>query len=448
VIVAFVFFGEVVMDDPRSAPDDNIRFRPIDRTQAVAAPLDKLLPPDHPARLIVAFVEGLDFTPLYQAIKAREGQPGAPVFDPRLLFSLWLFATVEGVASARRLERLCQRDLAFRWICGGLAPNYHTLSTFYAEQGDFLDATFIDILAALTERGLLTPKTITLDGRKVTANASKESFHREPTLQRHRQEAEQRVATLRQWREKGGAAANQQMAAQKRAAEQRQQRLDEALTSVRQRQEQRRQSGRSKPQEARASSTDAEARTMKRSHGGFQPSFNVQTATDVCSGLIVAVVVTEQACDNGLLQPMVERAEANTRTPVEKALVDAGYSDAKDVEDLEKKGTAVYMPPKNEKKERQQSKDPYKPKRRDSKELGQWRQRMGTAAAQTLYRLRAPVAEGVHARQSNRGWKRFRLRGLLKAGMEALWQAIGHNVCVLIAKKWLRTEGILRPQLA
>jgi len=436
------------MDDQRSTPDDTIRFRPIDRSQAVATPLDKLLPSDHPARLVVTFVDGLDFTPLYQAIKARLGQPGAPVFDPRLLFSLWLFATVEGVASARRLERLCQRDLAFRWICGGVAPNYHTLSTFYAEHGDFLDATFIDILAALTERQLLTPKTIAIDGRKVTANASKESFHREPTLQRHRQEAEQRVATLRQLRDKGGAAANQQRAAQKRAAEQRRQRLAEAVASVRQRQEERRQSGRSQPEEARASSTDAEARKMKRSHGGFEPSFNVQTATDVSSGIIVAVVVTEQACDNGLLGPMVEKAQANTKTPVERSLADAGYSDATDVEDLEKQGTAVYMPPKNEKKERQQGKDPYQPKRRDSKELAQWRQRMGTAAAQELYRLRAVVAEGVHAQQSNRGWKRFRLRGLVKAGMEALWQAIAHNVCVLIAKKWLRTEGILRPQLA
>jgi transposase len=436
------------MADPQSVPDADIRFRTIDRNHAVAAPLDKLLPPDHPARLVVSFADALDFTPLYQTIKARQGQPGAPVFDPRLLFALWLFATVEGVASARRLERLCQRDLAFRWICGGVAPNYHTLSTFYAEHGDFLDATFIDILATLTERQLLTPKTITIDGRKVTANASKESFHREPTLERHRQEAQERVALLAQERAEGGAAANQRTAAQKRAATERQERLDEALATVRQRQEERRQTKRSEPEEARASSTDSDARKMKRSHGGFEPSFNVQTATDVSSGMIVAVEVTEQACDNGLLRPVVEKTEANTQTAVERVLVDAGYSDAEDVEFLERKETAVFMPPKNEKKEREQGKDPYQRKRRDSKEVGQWRERMGTASARALYRLRASVAEGVHAQQSNRGWKRFRLRGLLKAGTEALWQALAHNVCVLLGKKWLGTEGIIRPQLA
>jgi transposase len=434
------------MDEPRSDPYDDIRFRRIDRSRPCATSLDELLPDDHPARLIVAFVQGLDFTPLHQAIKARQGHPGAPPFEPRLLFSLWLLATVEGVASARRLRQLCQRDLAFRWICGGPAPNYHTLSTFYAEQGDFLDATFIDILAALTERGLLTPKVITVDGRKVTAHASKESFHREPTLQRHREQAEQRVATLRQLRAPGGASASKQAAAQRRAAQQRQQQVEAALEVVRQRQAERQQSGRSEPDEARASTTDSAARKMKRSHGGYEPSFNVQTATDVGSGLIVAVAVEEQPCDNGLLRPMVQQAQQNTGVGVKRVLADAGYSDAEDIEALERGGTRVYMPPKNEKKERQQGRDPYRRKRRDSDVLARWRARLGRAACQRLYRRRAPVAEGVHAQQSNRGWKRMRLRGLIKAGAEALWQAIAHNVCVLLSKKWLGRGGMLPPQ--
>jgi transposase len=440
--------SEAIMEEPQSASHADIRFRAIDRNQVIQQSPEQLLPCDHSARLIVAFVAGLDFSALFQLIKAREGHVGAPPYDPRLLFSLWLFATVEGVPSARQLEELCGRDLPYLWICGGPAPSYHTLSTFYATHGDFLDASFVDILAALTQRGLITPKAITIDGRKVTAHASKESFHRAPTLLRHRQEAQERVDTLRRLRAEGAATASKQAAAQQRAAEQRQQQLDAALQSVRQRQAERAVSGRSEPDEARASATDPDARKMKRSHGGFEPSFNVQTATDVSSGLIVAVTVEEQASDNGLLRPMVERAEANTGTQVEQALVDSGYSDAQDVETLERRGTQVYMPPKNERKEKQQGKDPYQPKRRDTPELAQWRQRLGTAAGQEVYRQRAPVAEGVHAQQSNRGWKRFRLRGRLKAGTEALWQALAHNVCVLMAKQWLGTRGILRTQPA
>jgi len=366
-----------------------------------------------------------------------------------MLFSLWLFATVEGIGSARRLAKLCQRDLAFQWICGGLRPSYRTLSTFYSDNGDFLDTTFVDILATLTQRDLLTVKTIALDGRKIPANASKDGCHREATLDRHRLEAEQRVATLREQRQHPAGASAQQAAAQRRGAEDRKRRLEEALATVKVRQAERAAAGRAdaKPEDTRVSETDSDARKMKLNHGGFQPAFNVQTVTDVDSELIVAVHVTAQASDNGLLAPMVEQAAANLGTAPEQVLVDAGFSSAQDVERLETMDIKVFMPPKNESKEKEQGKDPYQPKRRDTKAVADWRVRMGTEVARLIYRQRAPVAEGVHARQSNRGWKRFRLRGLVKVQTEALWQALAHNLCVLMAKKILGIGGIIRPEV-
>jgi hypothetical protein len=293
----------------------------------------------------------------------------------------------------------------------------------------------------------LTVKAIAVDGRKIPANASKESFHREATLDRHRLEAEQHVAALREQRAQGPATSSQQAAARRRAAADRQQRLEEAVATVRQRQAERAAGGRAsaKPEEARASETDGDARKMKRNHGGFEPAFNVQTATDVDSGLIVAVLVTEQASDNGLLVPMVEQATANLGAPPQQVLADAGFSDAQDVQQLETAQIEVLMPPKNERKEKEQGKDPYARKRRDSDEIAAWRQRMGTAAARERYGRRAPVAEGVHAQQSNRGWKRFRLRGLVKAQLEALWQAVVHNLCVLLSQIGLGI-GTLRPK--
>jgi hypothetical protein len=333
-------------------------------------------------------------------------------------------------------------------MCGGSSPNYHTLSTFYASHGAFLDATFVEILATLTAGHLLTVKAIAVDGRKIPANASKESFHREATLERHRLEAEQHVAALREQRTQAQATSRQQAAARRRAAADRQQRLEEAVATVRQRQAERAASRRrdAKPQEARASETDGDARKMKRSHGGFEPAFNVQTATDVDSGLIVAVLVTEQASDNGLLVPMVEQATANSGTAPQQVLADAGFSDAQDVATLETAHIEVLLPPKNERKEQEQGKDPYARKRRDSDEVAAWRQRMGTEEARRRYGRRAPVAEGVHAQQSNRGWKRFRLRGLVKAQVEAMWQALVHNRCVLLSKIGLGV-GTLRPKL-
>ena len=138
--------------------------------------------------------------------------------------------------------------------------------------------------------------------------------------------------------------------------------------------------------------------------------------------------------------PLVEQAISNLETLPEQVLADAGYTDKDDVEELEAVQIEVLMPPKNERKEKEQGKDPYRRKRDDSEAIAAWRQRMGTAAARDRYSRRAPVAEGVHAQQSNRGWKRFRLRGLVKAQVEALWQAVVHNLCVLLSKSGLGTS--------
>lgn len=438
------------MNDPDFAERPPIRFKPIDRQETISVQLDELLPLDHPVRIVVDFVSRLDFSPLHDVIKARAGRAGASAFRPELLFALWLFATIEGVAPSRHLQILCQRDLAYRWLCGGPAPSYHTLSSFYSDNGPFLDDSFIDILATLTADGLLEMKAITIDGRKVPADASTGSSHRRPTLEKHLAEARERVKAMTDERCKETAALSaKRRAAQKRAAEDKVQRLEAAVAEVIARSKAREATGRkdAKPEEARASETDADASKMKRAHGGYEMAYNVQTATEVESGLIVAVEVITQGCDNGQLLEMVELVEENLGSTPEQVLADAGYSSREDVQKLEERKIETLMPPRNERKEKKQGKDPYEKKHRDSKEIAIWRGRMGTEKARARYSRRAPVAEGVHAQQSNRGWKRFRLRGLVKARTEALWQAIVHNICVLMARKG-RGVGTLRPKPA
>src|ERR671924_1182314 len=82
--------------------------------------LEGMLPSDHRARIVMSFVESLDLSALYEAIKAREGEPGRPPPDPAVLMALWLYATIEGIGSARQLDRLSRSDLAYRWIAGGV----------------------------------------------------------------------------------------------------------------------------------------------------------------------------------------------------------------------------------------------------------------------------------------------------------------------------------------
>src|ERR1700757_1851654 len=102
------------------------RFIRADRVQSRwdFIDLEALLPSDHRARIVMDFVESLDLAALYEAIGAREGEPGRPPPDPAVLLALWLYATLEGVGSARHLDRLSQRDIADRWVGGGVAVEF------------------------------------------------------------------------------------------------------------------------------------------------------------------------------------------------------------------------------------------------------------------------------------------------------------------------------------
>ena len=122
---------------PTGAP----RLRKAERRQVSLRPLslEDLLPPDHRARFVWAFAERLDLSALYGAIKAVEGHPGHPPADPRILLALWLYATVEGVGSARELDRLCREHIGFEWLCGGVGMNHTTLAEFRVAHGAVLE---------------------------------------------------------------------------------------------------------------------------------------------------------------------------------------------------------------------------------------------------------------------------------------------------------------------
>jgi len=130
--------------------------------------LDELLPAQHPARAVWAFVEGLDLGEYTGAVKSVEGRAGHPAIDPAILLSLWLYAISQGVGSARELERLTQEHVAYRWLCGGVSVNYHTLSDFRS-QGEKLDRLLTQSLAVLMKEGLLKLEQVVQDGLRARA---------------------------------------------------------------------------------------------------------------------------------------------------------------------------------------------------------------------------------------------------------------------------------------
>ena len=208
------------------------RLRTANRHQVVfrAAALDELIATDHPARTVWEYVEGLDLSPLYQAIQAVEGNPGRPPIDPKILMALWLYATIDGVGSARQLDELCHHHAAYQWILGDVSINYHTLTDFRTAHGELLDRLLTQSVAVLVAEGLVDLNRVAQDGMRVRASAGAASFRRRPTLEEALAEAEAQVQALRAELEQDPAASNRrQRKARERAARERAERIKGAL---------------------------------------------------------------------------------------------------------------------------------------------------------------------------------------------------------------------------
>ena len=419
------------------------RLRTPQRDQVVMRmlALDQMLPPDDEARVVWAFVEQCDLSPLLGQIRAVEGVAGRNATDPRMLMSLWLFATLKGIGSARELARLCERHLQYQWLCGDVSVNYHMLADFRVEYGTLLNGLLTQQIASLMHAGAVTLERVAQDGVRVRASAGKSSFRRRPTLEICLAEAQQQVQALQQEVEADPAAfSRREQAARERAVRERRENVERALAACDQVQAAKeKRGGDSLKSPARGSTTDSDARNMKMPNGGFDPAYNVQFATDAASQIIVGVDVTNQGSDAGLLAPMVEQIEQRTGKRPTAMLADGGFSTKDDLEALNdpEQGYKVYAPVKEEEQQRAKGQDPFAPRAGESPRLTEWRVRMGTAEAKTIYKERASTAECVNALARNRGLQQFRVRGLDKVRTIAVWFAIAHNL-----RRWaaLRAE--------
>lgn len=398
-----------------------MRFTPTD--------LNSLLDEDHPARAIWVVVEKLDLSKFEAGMAAREETAGRPAIDPRILLTLWLYATSEGLGSARELERLCDMHHAYQWICGGVHVNHHTLSDFRVNHQEALDDLMTQILGVLKHQGLVDLKRVAQDGMRVRASAGAASFRREKSLRKCLEEAREQVRETAREMEAGPEASARRKAAHERAARERTQRLERALEELPKAQEAK--TSEEAKTQARVSTTDPEARVMKMGDGGFRPAYNVQLATDTQTRVIVGVDVTNSGSDQGQMPPMLEEIRGrNGRLPVDH-LVDGGYTKKESLEQAAGQGVTVYAPVQ---KPRKEGIDPHQPKPGDSPPVAEWRQRMGTPEAKEIYKERAATAERTNADlRCYRGLGPFLVRTLPKVRCVVLWAALSYNLLRLIS---------------
>jgi transposase len=408
---------------PATAPGAP-RLKRANRAQLLLRPVDleATLPDDHDARSLWRLVGRLDLSAFLAPIRAREGEPGQSAIDPAILITLWLYATSQGIGSARELDRLCKEHDAYRWICGGVSVNYHTLSDFRVGHRAALDDLFTQVLAVMMKEGLITLSRVAQDGTRVRASAGADTFRRERTLRELLSEAQEQVEHVTGLAE-DASVSTREVAARRRAAKEREERVERALKELPKVRESKKTE--EDKQEARASTTDPEARVMKMGDGGFRPAYNLQFATTTEGKVIVGISATNVGSDKNELSPMLDQIEKRTGERPKEALVDGGYVKLEEIEAAAEKGTTTYAPVPAKKGQEPD----YEPKPGDSDEVAEWRVRMGTDAAKMVYRERCETAELPNAHVKTRfGLTQLPVRGLDKVVTIGLWMALTYNV--------------------
>jgi transposase len=410
------------------------------QVEMIMKSLDQLLPKDHLARDVWAYIDSLNLSIVLKQIRSVEGNAGRPATDPKICLALWLYGTIKGIGSARVLEEYSREHNAFKWLCGGVSVNYHTLSDFRSLQGKQLDELLTQSVAILTKQNIISLESVSQDGMRVRAFAGGSSFKREETLQFNLELANMLVADLKQEAEKNpGACKSRLDTTQRRTAEEKANKIKSALLELEEIRKSKIKAGKKEQRrvteedlkKTRASVTDPDAKVMKMADHGFRPAFNVQFATTNKGKGIIGVDVSKSGSDQKQTLGMIKQVETRYGYVPKKWLQDGGYNNKAE---LEKTGRAyknckIYMPVK----ETEANKGNLHTRQLDDSEvLGEWRERMGTEEAKEFYKERAATAEYANAQARNRGLQQFLVRGLPKVTCVALIYALAHNMIIAL----------------
>lgn len=392
--------------------------------------LDDLIPEDHQARNIWYYINQMDLSLFFNKILSTSCNPGRPATDPKILLALWIYATVEGIGSARVIDRYCVEHLAFKWLCGGVAVNYHTISDFRKNNTEEFDELIIQIISRLMQRDLVSLKRVSQDGMRVRACAGSSSFRRKPTLKDSLKIAKEQVLALKNELDEDAAAClNRKTAARKRAAEDRLQRLTDAVNEhtksvislANSKKKHHKKLTEEEKTEIRASTTDPKARKMKMNHGGFSPAYNFQLTVDTESRFIIGYYVTNKGSDYGEMLRMFNTIKHNYKKMPQQYLVDQGYLDHQDIVKIQNLGCKVYVNPKEKASKNQ-------PQAKEDNQLSEWRVRMGLDESKEIYKDRASNSEWANACMRNRGLNRLLVRGINRVSSVLNLHVLTHNI--------------------
>ena len=397
---------------------------------------------------------------------------GRPQYHPVMLLKVLVFAYSQGIRSSRKIDRLLERDVAFRYLAANQQPDFRTISTFRKDHHQDFRHLFVEIFRLCYQAGMTQLGEVALDGRRVQGDAAldqnrtREQIEAEITeildeaaeideqedeeygpenrgdeLPEELQDKESRLRRLRE--------------AKAKLDEKEQKQKDEQAEKIRKRKQEEAETGESKrgrkptppedvelDEDTKANITDPESQTLK-SHDGWKQGYNGQAMVDCDSQVIVAQDVTTDANDTQQLEPMLEECEDVSGDMPSKLLADAGYWSRSNVA-LEDEQTELFIATTKDWKRRKELREMGPPRGRIPDSHGpkeRMERKLRTKRGRHIYSKRSQSVEPVFGQHVNRGLDRFILRG--EDGASAEWSLFSatHNLLKLWRTRWESGEG-------
>ncbi len=395
------------------------RFLPYNPEQAYLVPpsVKDELGADHLCFFVHAVVERLDLSAFAAAYSAE----GGALYHPALLLKLWLYGYAVGLTSGRRLEQRTKEDLALRYLAGGARPDQWALSAFRRRHARGLNDVFTQVLEAARAQGMARVGRVAIDSTRIRAAASRDRID---TQQRLRHERAKLRRQVRRWQKACDAAdPDERGGLQVQRAQ-----AEKVLEEMPRRLERLRKSG-----QAKLSRRDPDARFL-RERSGFALGYTAEVAVSD-DHFIVAQRVTQNACDQAALLPMVEEVERQCGSPPAQTLADAGFFSLANITELARRGLDAYVPDSNLARELNTGQKCPAHNRPRHAVQQRMRQKLRSPAGRAVYARRKAVVEPVlGVLKQQRGMRQFRTRGLAGVAVEFTLAALAYNLSHLFQR--------------
>ena len=437
-------------------------FRPLNRETPMLLPpsIQEWLPEQHMARFVVELVEQLD---LREITSRYGGSGGRRAYHPAMLVALLCYGYATGVFSSRKLEQATYDSVAVRYISGDEHPDHDTIASFRKRFLGELEGLFKQVLELAGELGTLRLGRVSLDGRKVQGNASKhkamswghankleqqlegevqtllklaeradqeaEAEQQELDIPEELQRREERLAAIREAKEKIEARAQERHEAERTEYEEKLKRRQEREAATGKK------VGGRPPKEPEAGPkekdqvnfTDEESRIMPGANGDFIQGYNAQAVVEQDSHMVVATHVSQATNDKQEVEPALnelKKVEEELGKP-EVLVADAGYHSKENMERCVEEGLEPYIAGSRERHNQPLGERLQAPPEgaAEADAVSAMQQRMQSAEGRAIYGKRKATVETVFGViKEVLGFRRFRLRGL--RGAQGEWSLV------------------------